>query len=125
MFSADGRLLACAGAVNDQPGRIKVWDLESGELLCDWWTELSDTPALALSPNGQWLVCTTGKGRLGLWEIARGQSRWSVSLNRTVREVSFTSEGGAVVVRCADNTSRTVALADGAILNTLGAAPSP
>lgn len=125
VLSADGRLLVCAGAAHCQPGEIKVWDLESGSLLCTIATELSDTPRAAVSADRQWLVCTTGKGRLSLWQIADGQSRWSVSLNRAVREVSFTSDGGAVVARCADKTIRTVALTDGALLSIPATALNP
>jgi WD40 repeat protein len=115
-FSADSRLLACAGGHNGRSGKIKVWNLADGHQLCTLATELAVAPSLAISPDGLLLVCTAGKARINLWEIAEGTSRWSVSLNRGVSAVAFSADGKMVIARCADGTTKALALTDGSLL---------
>jgi WD40 repeat protein len=115
-FSADSRLLACAGGHNGWSGKIKVWNLVDGHQLCTLATELAVAPSLAFSPDGLLLVCTSGTARISLWETPEGKSRWSMSLNRGVSEVAFSADGKMVIARCADGTTKALALTDGSLL---------
>ena len=124
IFSADGSLLACAGGSRES-GKIKIWSLKEGRLLGTLATDLAEVPALAFSPDGLWLVCTTGKTQLSLWRMGESKSRWSVSLNRAVSEVQFSSDGHAVLVRCADKSLRALGVADGSLLRTPLPGPNP
>jgi len=67
-FSPNGAWLASA---NGRGEMIKIWDIESGELLHTIMkAHVDGVESIAFSPNGQWLV-SAGDRMVKLWEIKR------------------------------------------------------
>src|SRR5262249_35061927 len=54
-FSADSRLLATAGAPGDasQPGKIKLWEMASGQVRAEFSGHQAGVTALAFAPDGR------------------------------------------------------------------------
>jgi hypothetical protein len=88
-FSPDGKLLA-AGTLD---GRIKLWDVATGEERRILWTgAIRPVDALVFSPDGKWLASSTcvredpkadceqpAVGQIQLWELATGALRQTIS----------------------------------------------
>jgi dipeptidyl aminopeptidase/acylaminoacyl peptidase len=74
-LSFDGRLCAFASELENQTGRIQLWDLKEKKLV--------ELPALNDSPNGQMQPTLSGDGKLlafTAWSRPGGSSRWDLFL---------------------------------------------
>ena len=74
-FSDNGRLFASAGSDR----MIRVWDVETEQLIEEVETDFDSARHLAFSPDGTTLASGEGKhplwGRIVLWDIESGQKR--------------------------------------------------
>ena len=104
-FSPDGHLLVCASTSNGRPGRLKVWKLVDGALLCEIETAVVDNSPLCFSPDGHVLASTGPGSRLNLWQLPQGELKWSATLPRDITRIVFADQGRAVVAICADGTA--------------------
>jgi WD40 repeat protein len=103
-FSPDGQLLACASMSNGRPGRLKVWKLADGALLCQMDTAVGDNSPLCFSPDGHVLASTGPGSRLNLWQLPQGKLKWSATLPRDITRIVFADQGRAVVAICTDGS---------------------
>jgi WD40 repeat protein len=103
-FSPDGQLLACASTSNGRPGRLKVWKLADGALLCQMDTAVGDNSPLCFSPDGHVLASTGPGSRLNLWQLPQGKLKWSATLPRDITRIVFADQGRAVVAICTDGS---------------------
>ncbi len=70
--SADGKLLvACLEPGPDWPARIVVWEVETGKLVYQFRPAKEGPLAIALSPDGRWLVDCDFHSRLQLWDFQK------------------------------------------------------
>lgn len=104
-FSPDGNLLVAAGPANGKQGKIKVWRLADGALVCQIQAELGARLQLYFSHDGQWLAGTGSDSRLHLWQLPQGTLRRSCTLPGDVIRAAFTQDGQAVVAICADGST--------------------
>ncbi len=105
-FSPDGRLLAAAGGSSGWPGKVKVWRIEDGALLCNVPTETGSNPRLSFSSDGLWFASTNGGSRIDLWQMPEWTLKWSETFAQNVSDISFASQDQALVVILADRSSR-------------------
>jgi WD40 repeat protein len=103
-FSPDGHLLVCASTSNGRPGRLKVWKLVDGALLCEMETAVVDDAPLSFSPDGHVLASTGPGSRLNLWQLPQGELKWSATLPRDITRIVFADQGRAVVAICTDGS---------------------
>lgn len=96
-FSPDGHLLITAGAAQGHPGKIKVWRLPEGALVCQWEAEVTDQLQLRVSPDGLVLAGNGSDAQLHLWRLPEGTPKRSVPLPRAISQIAFTDEGRSVV----------------------------
>jgi WD40 repeat protein len=104
-FSPDSTLLVTAGAANGKPGKIKVWSLADGALVCEIHAELAARLKLSFSHDGQWLAGAGSDSRLHLWQLPEGKLRRSSTLPGDVIRTAFTQKGRAVFAICADGST--------------------
>ncbi len=116
VFSKDGALLCSAGQYNRGVGAIKVWRVADGQLIAKLNSESDEVPKLAFSADARLLACTAGKSRINLWEIPESKLRWSASLNRGITSLSFDKSEATVIARCADKSSKRLAVVDGGLI---------
>ncbi len=76
MFAPDGETLA----VISYPSRLELWHLPTGRRLREMnLTEIDDRerpfvmPAVAFSPNGQWIAFASGRGEIAILETITGK----------------------------------------------------
>lgn len=109
-FSPDGKLLVSAGGANGRPGKIKVWNLVEGLLVCEMRAELASPLLLLLSPDGQWLAVTGSDSRLHLWDLTEGTPVRSGSVPGNILRAAFTRDGQAVVTISTDGSTARFAI---------------
>jgi WD40 repeat protein len=95
-FSPDGKSVAVNGGLL---GSIKLWDVESGNLLRVFQGHKKEVFSLAFSPDGQWLASADFRGPAILCNVGTGQVErtFSVPMEGWVRTVAFTPDGGRLV----------------------------
>jgi hypothetical protein len=95
---------------------VRVWDVTSGRVVSCFEAELTESPLLVINAEGSLLALTASESRMSLWEIAQGRKRWTVSITSAVTDLAFAKQGTTVIARCADNSVKELALADGSLL---------
>jgi hypothetical protein len=93
-----------AGAAVGKQGKIKVWSLADGALVCQIQAELAVKPQLHFSHDGHWLAGTGSDSRLLLWELPEGTLKGSTIVPGDVIRTAFTEGGRAVLAICADGS---------------------
>ena len=96
-FSPDGKTVAFRG-----PGEIRLWNTETGAEVAIPLADLSagfrDIPwvwALVFSPDGRWLVSSTSKGDIQMWDVATGAALVTFAKWRALRAraLAFSPDG--------------------------------
>ncbi|MXV75685.1 sigma-70 family RNA polymerase sigma factor [Candidatus Poribacteria bacterium] len=96
-FSPDGKTVAFRG-----PGEIRLWNTETGAEVAIPLADLSagfrDIPwvwALAFSPDSKWLVSSTSKGDIQMWDVATGEALVTFAKWRALRAraLAFSPDG--------------------------------
>ncbi|MCS7300690.1 MAG: hypothetical protein NZ556_03955 [Fimbriimonadales bacterium] len=106
-------------AAYDENGTIKIFRIDTNELLHSFRTEATERPAqLSLSPNGQWLVERLAYGRYRMWRT----SDWTIVQNRTELDASgyIFSPDSTVIIIGSPSGYRLLSVPD---LNLLGFVP--
>ena len=106
VFSPDGRLLAIADGSNGCPAQLKVWKVADGALLCKMETAMGNSPLLCVSQDGRLLASTDEGSRLNLWQLPQGTLKWSATIPQAITRITFADQGRAVVVVCADGSTK-------------------
>ena len=95
-FSPDGRLLVTGsrGRNPDTPGRLKLWDVATGEQQATLRGHSKGISAVAFSPDGQ-LLATGGLDHLiKLWDVTSGEEKATMRGHSAwVVEVVFSPDG--------------------------------
>jgi len=68
-FSTDSRFLAVASDATKCPGKIKIWQVADGALICKLDNKSGSDPLLSFSPDGLLLVSTGKVSRINLWQL--------------------------------------------------------
>jgi WD40 repeat protein len=78
-FSPDGKILASgAEASPNGAGLIKLWDVESGTLICDLRGSNSDVLSLAFDARGE-ILASGGDKTITLWDVATQRELRTIS----------------------------------------------
>jgi WD40 repeat protein len=102
-ISLDGRLLA-SGGLDDL---IKVWDLETGELLRTLTGHRRAVNCLAISPNGQFLLSGSDDHTIRIWSLTTGDClRSLVGHTRDVNSLAIHTSGTLFASGSEDRTVR-------------------
>jgi WD40 repeat protein len=71
-FTNDSKLLlSCAGDERNVPGKVCIWEVESGKLLYAFSPWIHGCVEHALSPDNRWLVTCGADSTLRLWDFAK------------------------------------------------------
>lgn len=93
-FSSDGRTVA-SGARDKQ---IKLWSLESGELLRSIPGGEEQINALAFSPDGRWLASGEAALRVRLIDVATGEVTKIIAHPGIASELAWSPDGRSLAV---------------------------
>ena len=102
-FSLDGRFLASGSA----DSTVRVWDVESGELLLTLGGDGGPVSCVAFSPDGRWLASGSADNLIRIWDAASGDLvRTLTGHTALVSALAFGPNGRQLVSGGADNTVR-------------------
>jgi WD40 repeat protein len=92
-FSADGRRLAAGFA-----GRVKVYEVASGEVLASF-----EQPGLAflqtrISPDGRFVAASTGGERVWMWDVETQTELPMFDAGERIRNITFSPSGERLAV---------------------------
>ncbi len=106
-FSADGKTLAVATGATETPGKIVLWDRESGKEIGMLSGHEAGVFALAFSPDGKTLASGGYDHTLRLWDLGsrkpRGEARRTVT---PVYQLGFSRDGKTLFSRGFENHVR-------------------
>jgi WD40 repeat protein/beta-lactamase regulating signal transducer with metallopeptidase domain len=111
-FSPDGKLLASSSGTfgqKDQPGRIKVWDVNTGEELFALATDKHESliVSVAFSPDGKWLASAGWEGVVNIWKVDGFTHVTTLKANaKPVRSLAFHPKNGLLAAAGFDGTIR-------------------
>lgn len=100
--SADGKLLAVAGADNT----IKLWELATGKHLKDLAGHSAAVSSLRFSADGAKLFSASADKSLRLWNAADGQPVVQVETPAAVHSLTLVGDGTTIATGGADNIIR-------------------
>jgi WD40 repeat protein len=103
-FSPDGAWLAVGG---EQP--IKIWDVDSGQLMRTFATQAGDTSfSLVFSPDGTLLAESGNDRKVTIWDVASGRVAHNLThgTQGDVHDLAFSPDGQWLVTAGTDNTVR-------------------
>jgi WD40 repeat protein len=93
-FSLDERYLATAG----EDASVSIWDVPTGERLCDLTGQQTSFTAVAWSPDGDRLVGGGDDGTLTIWDTASHQQVGRLKAHQApVNRVAFLPDGDHLV----------------------------
>jgi WD40 repeat protein/3',5'-cyclic AMP phosphodiesterase CpdA len=102
-WSPDGNLLA----TGHQDNAIRIWDVISGQEICQFLGHQSLVAGLAFSPDGKLLASGSYDGTVRLWETATGNVLHEFTEhNDFVRAVAFSGDGRRLASGGDDRTVR-------------------
>ncbi|WP_250121181.1 caspase family protein [Chroococcidiopsis sp. CCMEE 29] len=116
-FSPNNQLLASSSGDKT----IKLWHLQSGELLRTFSGEHLDTVwSVAISPDEQTIVSGSGDKTIKIWNLNTGKLLRTLSGHKdTVRSVAISLDGQTIVSGSGDKTVKIWNLNTGKLLRTL------
>jgi WD40 repeat protein len=119
-FSRDGKLLAAAGGKPAQGGEVKIWDVESRQLLRTFTGHADCIYAAAFSPDGKSIATSSYDKLIKLWDAASGQEvRTFKDHIDAVYALAFTPDGAHLVSGAADRSVKVWNVSTGERLYTL------
>lgn len=102
-FSLDGRFLASGSS----DSTVRVWDVDTGELLLTLGGDGGPVSCVAFSPDGRWLASGSADNVIRIWDAASGElARTLAGHTALVSALAFGPNGRQLVSGAADNTVR-------------------
>ena len=98
VFSPDGRLLATA----DTKKMVKLWSVDSGELIKTFRGHENYIHEISFSPDGKQLASGGGDKQAIIWDIASGKKLISLTHPDVVHDVTFSPDGKLLATACAN-----------------------
>jgi len=93
-LTPDGKFLAIGYRLENDYGRIELYDTSTGSLVKQWDTSSGDPLSLAFSPDGLLLASGTFEGDVSLWNPSTGALVSGLGRQRDqVRQLAFSADG--------------------------------
>jgi dipeptidyl aminopeptidase/acylaminoacyl peptidase len=120
-FSPDGKMLAAAGGPPQRGGEIKIWDVQSKQLIKTLRGHKDCIYSVAWSPDGKLLASGSYDKMVKLWDAATGQEVKNLQDHiDAVFAVAFSPDGKHLASGSQDRSVKIWDIASGQRLYTLG-----
>lgn len=119
-FHPDGQRLAVASGTPGRLGELKLFDVQTGELLEDLWVSHDSVLCLAFSPDGQYLACGDTTGSIVAFSLDGGaKQKWLAQDHSDwVNSLAWSSDGTQLVSSSRDRTCKVLDARTGSLLLT-------
>lgn len=110
ILSPDGKTLMSGGDDRDATGKlypIKIWDMQTGQVVRTLDHHRGEIRSLSLSQNGQILASSSGDNTIDIWDVATGKLiRTLEGHTAPVWSVALSQDGQTAISGSADKTVR-------------------
>ena len=91
-FSSDGQFLAAGDGSRDGPGTVKIWDVESRQVVVNLDANPKDIKAVEFSPDDRYLAGSGWNGHLKIWEVFNWELQHTIP-NIGHYDIAFSPDG--------------------------------
>lgn len=109
--------IVASGSLEDQ---IKIWNIQTGELLQTLAGHAKGVNGLAITPDSNFLVSCGDDDKIKIWNLASGNAIYTISEHsRDVNSVAISADGQILASGSEDRTVRIWSLKNGSAIRTL------
>lgn len=115
-FHPDGRRLAVASGTPGRLGDVKLFDIQTGELLSDLFVSEDAMFAVAFSPDGQQLAASGAEGLIAIVDLEHADTSKPLLINSHsdwVNDIAWSADGKHLVSASRDKTAKVFLAATG------------
>ena len=102
-YSPDGSRIA---AIAENSAQVKVWSVESGRVILDNMTGLTDAIEVLFSPNGKWIIAAHRDQSISIWDADTGDLQDRLFQAGNIKSIQISPDAKFLLSTSLDGTAQ-------------------